>query len=153
VVLFLPLYYMRVFGSRRIYILGAICLGLGCLGAALVRTPWQAGIFAILRSGAGLIAIPAFTLFGQFMPTRRGLSMCIFLGTVYGGQVLAEPLGALLAYHPSWRGLFVVLAALSVWFIVVALFLLPDDRPAGKPDKPFDAAGAVLLAVWLTLVF
>jgi MFS family permease len=150
--LFMPLYYMRVFGARRIYIVGAVCLAVGCLGAAVVRIPWHAGIFAAIRSGTGLVAIPGFTLFGRLMPTRRGLSTSIYLAVVYGGQVMAEPLGALLAFAPSWRVLFVILAGISLWLIVVAVVLFPDDRPATRPDKPFDALGATLLAMWVALV-
>jgi MFS family permease len=153
VVIFLPLYYLRVFGVRLLYVLGASCLGLGCLGAALASTPLQAGIAAVVRSGSGLVAIPGFTLFQQLLPTRKGLSMCLYLAVVYGGQVVAEPLGALLAFHPSWRALFVGLAALSLWFIAAGLFLFPDDRPATRPDKPFDWPGMTLFAVWLALVF
>jgi MFS family permease len=153
VVIFLPLYYLRVFGVRRLYLVGVLCLGVGCLGAAVARTPWQAGVMAVVRSGGSLVAIPGLTLFQQLLPTRKGLSMSLYLGVVYGGQVVAEPLGALVAFHPSWRALYVGLAAVSIWFVAAGLFLFPDDRPATRPEKRFDWPGMVLFAVWLALVF
>jgi MFS family permease len=153
VVIFLPLYYLRVFGVRRLYLVGALCLGLGCLGAALQRTPLQAGVAAVIRSCACLVAIPGLTLFQQLVPTRKGFAMSLFLAVVYGGQIVAEPVGALLAFHPSWRALYVILAAVSVWFLAAGLFLFPDDRPTTRPNNPFDWPGMILAAVWLALVF
>jgi MFS family permease len=153
VTIFLPIYYLQVFGVRRLYVAGALCLGLGCLGTALAHTQLQASIAVVIRGGSALVAIPGLTLFQQLMPTRKGFAMSIYLAMVYGGQVVAEPLGALLAFHPSWRALFVILAAASVWFVIAGLFLFPDDRPATRPVNPFDWPGMTLFGVWLTLVF
>jgi MFS family permease len=153
VAIFAAIHFMKVFGIRRVYLAGAICLALGSLGTVLARTPWQLGIAGLVRSGTGLYAIPGLTLMMQLLPRRKGLAYCCVLAMVYGGQVVAEPLGSLVEYHPSWRALFVALGVCAGWLILCAFFLFPDDRPAQKPDTPFDWPGVVLFAAGLGLVF
>jgi DHA2 family lincomycin resistance protein-like MFS transporter len=151
--IFASIYFLRVFGPRRMYIAGAACLGLGALGTTLASNGWQAGVAGVVRSCAGLYAIPGLTLLQQLTPRRKALAMSIYLAMVYGGQVVAEPLGGLVDFHPSWRTMFAVIAVCSGWFVLCALCLLPDDRPAHKPDKPFDWLGAILFAAGLGLCF
>jgi MFS family permease len=151
--IFTAIYFVKVFGVRRMYIAGAACLGLGALGTTLAGNGWQEAVAGVVRSGAGLYAIPGLMLLQQLLPRHKVLAMSIYLALVYGGQVLAEPLGSLLAFHPSWRAMFAGIAVCSAWFIVCGLCLFPDDRPARKPEKPFDWPGALLFAVGLALFF
>src|SRR5260370_14851298 len=39
--LFSSIYLIKVFGARRVFLLGAVCLTVGCLGETLARTPWE----------------------------------------------------------------------------------------------------------------
>jgi MFS transporter, DHA2 family, multidrug resistance protein len=71
---------------------------------------------------------------------------------VFGGQVTVEPLGALTAFHPSWRALFVTLGVCGAGLVLVALFIFPDDRPARQPERGFDFAGAGLFMVTIGLI-
>jgi MFS family permease len=151
--IFAAIHLTNVFGARRMFLVGAVCLGLGAAGTALARTPWQFGVAGVVRSCAALFAIPGLVVLMRLMPRRKGVIYCSYLAMIYGGQVLAEPLGSLLEFHPSWRALFVVIAACAAWSVLCALFLFPDDRPARGPEVPFAWPGMFLFAAMLGLVF
>ena len=153
VTIFAALHFVKVFGVRLLFLAGAACLTLGSVGNVLARTPWQYGVAGVVRNCAALYAIPGLLLLLQMLPRRQALVYCTYLAMVYGGQVCAEPVGALLEFHPSWRTLFVVIAVCGGWFLLCGLFLFPDDRPIRGPDTSFDSLGALLFAVFLGLVF
>jgi MFS family permease len=153
VAIFAPLYFVKVHGVRRLFLAGAGCLALGSLGTMLARTPWQLGVAGVVRSCAALYAIPGLLLMMQLLPRRKALCYCSYLAMVYGGQVLAEPFGSLVEYHPSWRVLFVVIEACAWWFLLCAAFLFPRDRPTAGPATSFDWIGVPLFAAFLGLVF
>src|SRR5260370_24251179 len=166
--LFLSLYLMKIFGARRVFLAGAVCLTVGCLGKALARTPWQWGVAGMVSTCAGLCNIPGLTVVQRLLPERRRFAYCTFLTLVFGGQVVVESLGALLAFNPSWRAVFAILGACGVWFVLSGLFLFADDPPhptlsptpggegRGRGQQPghgFDFVGAALFMVVLGLVY
>ena len=91
-------------------------------------------------------------MFQRLMPGRSRFAYCTWLTLVYGGQVVVESAGALVAFNPSWRALFVgigVCGAASCWS---GLCLFPDDRPKQQPEHGFDFAGAGLFLVFFGLI-
>src|SRR5271170_4405096 len=48
--LFSGIYLLKVFGARRVFLLGAVCLAAGALGESLARTPWELGVAGTVRS-------------------------------------------------------------------------------------------------------
>jgi MFS family permease len=114
--LFLSIYLMKVVGARRVFLAGAICLTVGCLGEALARTPWQLGVAGIVRTFAALCNIPGLTVLQRLLPQRRRFTYCTFLALVFGGQVVVESFGSLLAFSPSWRAEYALLGVCGVWF-------------------------------------
>jgi MFS family permease len=151
--LFSSIYLIQIIGARRVYLLGAVCLTMGSLGAALMLNGWQDAAAALLRSCGSFYPIAGLALLQRLMPGRKRLAYGLYLSQVYGGQVVAEPLGALLTFNPSWRALFLGLAVGASWLVLAALFLFPDDRPATRPAHPFDFAGAALFIAGLGLLF
>jgi DHA2 family lincomycin resistance protein-like MFS transporter len=151
--LFAGIYLSKVFGTRRVYLLGMVCLAGGALGESLARTPWELGVAGTLRSCAGFCAIPGLTILQRLVPGRTRFAYCTYLALVFGGQVVAEPVGALVAFHPSWRALFAGIGACGVALVLVALCLFPDDRPVRRPKHGFDFAGAGLFVVIYGLIF
>jgi hypothetical protein len=151
--LFVGIYLLKVFGARRVYLLGAVCLAAGALGASMARTPWELGVEGVVRSCAGFYSIPGLTILQRLAPGRTRFAYCTYLALVFGGQVTVEPLGALLAFNPSWRALFVGIGACGVALVLVALCLFPDDRPARQPEHGFDFTGAGLFMVIYGLIF
>ncbi len=151
--LFLSIYLLKIFGARRVFLAGAVCLTVGCLGEALARTPWQLGVAGSVRSCASLCNIPGLTVLQRLLPRHTRFAYCTFLTLIFGGQVVVESLGALLAFNPSWRALYVLLGACGVWFVLSGLFLFEDDHPRQQSEHRFDFAGAALFMVVLGLVF
>jgi MFS transporter, DHA2 family, multidrug resistance protein len=151
--LFLSIFLMKIFGARRVFLAGTVCLTTGCLGEALARDAWQVAVAGVVRSCAGLYSIPALTVLQRLLPEQRRFAYCTFLTLIFGGQVAVESVGALLAFHPSWRATYVILGACGVWFVLSGLFLFDDDRPRHQPRHKFDFAGAALFNAVLALVF
>jgi MFS family permease len=151
--LFSSIYLIKVFGARRVFLAGTVCLTAGCLGEALARNAWQTGVAGVVRSCAGFYTIPGLTILQRLLPARRRFVFCTYLTLVYGGQVVVEPFGALLAFNPSWRAVYVILGACGVWFVLNGLFLFEDDRPKHQPEHGFDHMGAALFIVVLGLFF
>jgi MFS family permease len=150
--LFSSIYLMKVFGARRVFLLGVVCLAVGALGESLARTPLELGIMGTLRSCAGFLAIPGLSIFQRLMPGRVRFAYCTWLSLVYGGQVVVEPIGALVAFHPSWRALYVGIGVCGAALFVIALCLFPDDRPRLQPEHGFDFAGLGLFMVGFGLI-
>ncbi len=151
--LFSSIYLSKVFGARRVFLAGTVCLTVGCVGETLARTPWQLGVVGVLRSCAGFYTIPGLTMLQRLLPQRTRFAYCTYLTLVYGGQVAVESVGALLAFHPSWRATYAILGACGVWLVLSGLFLFEDDRPEQQPDYEFDFAGAALFMAVLGIVF
>jgi MFS family permease len=150
---FASIYLVQAFGARRIFIIGVVCLCVGCLIVALARTAWQDFLGALVRNASSLYMIPGLVIFQRQAPRRRLLSYCVILTLVYAGQVLVEPIGAIIAFHPSWRALFVFMALCGLWFILCGIFFFTDDRPEHPPEQPFDYLGMILFACGLALIF
>jgi hypothetical protein len=151
--LFSSIYLIKVFGARRVFLLGAVCLTAGGLGEALARTPWELGVVGTVRSCAGFYTIPGLTILQRLLPGRTRFAYCTYLTLVYGGQVVVEPIGALTAFNPSWRALYAGIGACGACLVLLGLCLFPDDRPERRPEHGFDFAGAGLFMVILGLIF
>src|SRR5262249_9682632 len=137
---------------RRVFLLGAACFTAGCLGEALAATPWELFVAGTVRSCAGFYSIPGVTTMQRLLPRHARFGYCTYLAMIFGGQVAVEPLGALLAFNPSWRILFAVLAACGAGLVLVGWFIYPDDQPGRKPEHGFDFAGAGLFMATFGLV-
>jgi len=150
--LFASIYLMKLVGARRVFLLGAACLTAGSLGEALARTPWELFLAGTIRSCAGFYSIPGLTILQRCLPGHVRFGYCTYLALIFGGQVTVEPLGALMAYNPSWRLLFAALGACGACLVLVGLLIFPDDRPGHRPQPGFDFAGAGLFMAIFGLV-
>src|SRR5262245_3000571 len=146
------IYLIKLVGARRVFLLAAACLTAGCLGEVLARTPRELLVAGTIRSCAAFYSIPALTILQRCLPGHSRFGYCTFLALVFGGQVTVEPIGALLAFNPSWRTLFLALGVCGACLVLVALFIFPDDRPARGPEHGFDFAGAALFVAFFGLV-
>ncbi len=57
--LFSSIYLMKVFGARRVFIVGTVWLAAGALGESVARTPEELFLMVLVRSCGGLFAIPS----------------------------------------------------------------------------------------------
>jgi DHA2 family multidrug resistance protein len=150
--LFASIHLVKVFGARRVFLLGAVCLAVGALCESLARTPLELLVTGVVRSSAGFLPIPGLMMLQRLLPTRKRFIYSTYLTLVYGGQVLVEPIGALVAFHPSWRALFAGIGLCGVVIVLLALCLFIDDRPAQPAEHGFDFAGMGLFMVGLGLI-
>jgi hypothetical protein len=150
--LFAAIYLIKVFGARWVFLLGTGCMAVGALGESFAQTPIEFGVTGILRSCGGFLAIPGLILFQRLMPGHSRFAYCTWLTVVYGGQVIVESAGALVAFNPSWRALFAGIGVCGVALVLLGLCLFPDDRPKQQPEHGFDFAGAGLFLVFFALI-
>jgi DHA2 family multidrug resistance protein len=150
--LFSSIYLIKVFGARRVFLLGTVCLAAGALGESLARTPLELGVTGAVRSCAGFFPLSGLAMLQRLLPARTRFVYCTYLTLVYGGQVMVESIGALVAFNPSWRALYASIGACGVALVLIALCLFPDDRPQRQPEHGFDFAGAGLFMVVLGLI-
>src|SRR5262249_57892799 len=127
------LYSASVVAPRRTFLLGTVCLAVGALGESLARTPWELGLAGVVRSCAGFYSIPGLTILQRLVPGRTRFAYCTYLALVFGGQVMAEPVGALVAFNPSWRALYAGLGACGVAPGLGAPWCFPPARPPPRP--------------------
>jgi MFS family permease len=150
--LFASIHLVKVFGARRVYLLGAVCLAVGALCESLARTPLELLVTGVVRSSAGFLPIPGLMTLQRLLPAQKRFIYSTYLTLVYGGQVLVEPIGALVAFHPSWRALFAGIGLSGVVLVLFAHSLLTDDRPDRPAEHGFDFAGMGLFMVSLGLI-
>ncbi|HXH10914.1 MAG TPA: MFS transporter [Alphaproteobacteria bacterium] len=122
------------YGPRRLFPLGALCLGLGLIVTAQVHTPWQ------LCLSWGLLVAQGFNLAGiaphlahvaLWFTRYRGMASGLVLsGASVGGLVLV-PGAQYLVDHYGWRPAYTILGA------VVMLCLIPLNA-VGQLHRPAD---------------
>jgi MFS family permease len=146
------IYLTKRFGFRLVFLLGTLCLAAGSVGEGLARTPWELLVAGTVRSCAGFYPIPALSIVQRTIPKYARFAYCTFLALVFGGQVTVEPVGALLAFNPSWRTLFLTIGGHGACLFLVGLFIFPDDRPGRRPEHGFDFIGVTLFVAFFGLV-
>jgi DHA2 family multidrug resistance protein len=147
-------YLIKLVGARWVFLLGVACLTVGCLGEALARTTWELLVAGTIRSCAGFYSIPALTILQRYLPRHARFSYCTYLALIFGGQVTVEPLGAMLAFNPSWRMLFLGLGVSGTFLVLIGLCIVPDDRPIHGPQHGFDFAGiSLFLTIYALVLF
>jgi len=132
------------YGPRKLLSLGLVFLGIGMLGAAAARTPWQYllvfGAFA--GAGFGLVATSIVSsAVARFFIERRGFALGISSAGGPVGQMTLIPLAALLLAAVGWRALFVVAgiaaiaaAPLAAWGLRAADGVAGDGQRSSLAD-------------------
>jgi len=143
-----------IFGHGRLFIAGAVVLGIGSLGAGLAPdSDWLIASRAVQGLGtAGLLSL-SVAMTGIAFPTgQRGLAIGIY-GVVGAVAAAIGPiLGGFLTDVVSWRWIFLLNLPLVAGLIAItALAWREPDRATRRAS--FDGPGLVLLlAVLIPLV-
>ena len=124
------------YGPRKLVAFGLVSLGLGMLGVAFVRAPWQYMLVfgGLAGAGFGLVAqsvVAAAVV--RFFVERRGLALGILTAGGTAGQMTLIPLAALALAALGWRGLF---AAAGIAALAVAPLASRALRSADAPAAP-----------------
>jgi MFS transporter, OFA family, oxalate/formate antiporter len=117
------------FGSRRLILLGVICVGLGLVLLSQTRSLLMFyGAFLLLGFGAGgCTSVVTMTAVGNWFRKRIGLALGI-LSAGFGASGLLIPLIVYLIEVVHWRTTLILLA-LGMWTIGIPLSFVVRDRP------------------------
>ena len=142
-----------LFGQKRVLLVGFGCFVAGsaiCASAGAL----QALIGGRVLQGVGsamLMAVGPALVTRSVEPSRRARALGVQLAATYIGLTLGPGAGGLLSARIGWHAVFVVIASAGAAAGLVALVLLPRDKPR-KEDvglSSLDLGGAVLLGVGL----
>lgn len=135
-------------GKRRIFVLALLAVALGSVIAAVAPSIGVLIAGRVVQGLGGAMFPLAFGIIRDEFPPHRlpsaigAIASIIAVGSGLG-TVLAGPLAAAL----SWRGLFLVLVALTVTAAVLALVIVPESPT--RATGGVNPWAAVLLSGWL----
>jgi EmrB/QacA subfamily drug resistance transporter len=144
-----PLYgkLSDLYGRRRLFVVSISIFLAGSALCALAQTMGELIAFRALQGvgAGGLIPLSQAAIAYLFSPRERGRYQGYIAAAFAVATVVGPLIGGVLVDHASWRWVFLVNLPLGA----LALTGLSRRLPApatGRPDRPLDVAGAVLLA-------
>jgi MFS family permease len=143
------------YGPRRLFPLGALCLGLGLILSAQARTPWQLCLTwgVLVGQGLNLIGfVPHLTQMSLWFHRRRGFASGLVLSGASMGTLILVPGLQYVVNGYGWRLAYTVLGLLVLGVLIpltalwqrhrpADLGLYPDGAPAPPPGVAAPAAG------------
>jgi MFS family permease len=121
------------YGPRRLFPLGAICLGLGLMLSAQIQSPWH------LCLSWGVLVAQGFNLAGfaphlahvaRWFTRQRGLATGLVLSGASVGGLVIVPSAQYLVNHYGWRLAYSILGALVMLCLIPLNALGQRQRPA-----------------------
>jgi MFS family permease len=137
------------YGPRRLFPLGALCLGLGLILSAQARTPWHLCLTwgVLVGQGLNLIGfVPHLAQMSSWFHQRRGLASGLVLSGASMGTLLLVPGLQYAVNGYGWRLAYTVLGLLVLGVLIPLNALWQRHHPADLGLYP-DGAPAPLLAV------
>ncbi len=135
------------YGSRKVMIVGALCMGGAFALFGIMRSLWQLYAFNVVAAiGITCVAwIPNQTLISNWFEKKRGLAMGVAMtGIGFGGLIMA-PFAALLIARFGWRLAFVALSVLIFVVVVAVVLTIVRSRPGDMgllPDGAVTSAAS-----------
>ncbi|MFF7196235.1 MDR family MFS transporter [Streptomyces sp. NPDC008079] len=136
------------FGGRRLWLLGLVIFLAGSISSGLA---WNIGsliAFRVLQGlGAGLLDPLMLTLLARSAgPSRIGRVMGLMGVVGSSGPVFGPVIGGFILQGVSWRWMFLVNVPIGLLALVLALRVIPDDKPTGEqPVSKLDTVGVALI--------
>ena len=142
-------------GFKRVFIAGFSVFIAGSFLCGMASGITQLIIFRGIQAlGASMLAAMAPAIASALLPsTIRGKALGI-IGTFAAFGISVGPaVGGLITAHLSWRWIFFINIPLGIIAIMLALTILPKDRPDAT-DTRFDIVGTVIIfAALMTLLY
>jgi EmrB/QacA subfamily drug resistance transporter len=138
------------FGRRSLMLGGVAAFGLASLGAACATSLPALIALRALQAVAGALAFPnGVALLRERIPVERRAGRSGMVGAAVAGAAAVGPaLGGLLVGLAGWRAIFVANLVLVIPALLLGWHAIPVDS-AQRTRRPFDLAGALLLALLL----
>src|SRR5919108_1357928 len=138
------------YGPRRMFPLGALCLGLGLIMTAQARTSWHLYLTwgVLVGQGLNLIGfVPHLTQMSLWFHQRRGLASGLVLSGASIGTLILVPVTQYLVDGYGWRLAYTVLGLLVLGLLMPLNALWQCHHPAdlglypdGAPAPPLTVA-------------
>jgi MFS family permease len=109
------------YGPRRLFPLGAVCLGLGLIASAQIQTPWQLCLSwgVLVAQGFNLAGFaPHLALAALWFNRRRGIASGVMLSGASVGALVIVPGAQYLVDAYGWRAAYTVLGSMAMACLV-----------------------------------
>jgi MFS family permease len=121
------------FGPRRLFPLGAVCLGVGLIVSAQVQTPWQLCLSwgVLVAQGFNLAGFaPHLALAALWFNRRRGIATGLILSGASVGALVIVPGAQYLVDTYGWRTAYALLGSVAMVCLVPLNALWQYHKPA-----------------------
>jgi MFS family permease len=121
------------YGPRRLFPLGAICLGVGLLLSAQVQTPWQLCLSwgVLVAQGFNLAGFaPHLALAALWFNRRRGIATGLVLSGASVGALVVVPSAQCLVDTYGWRTAYALLGSAAMVCLIPLNALWQCHKPA-----------------------
>lgn len=138
-------------GHRLLFNISILIFIFGSVLCALAPTlKWLAVFRALQAVGGGAIVPIAMGIVGfRFTRMQQGLAIGILVSASEAGGVIGPLYGAFVAEPMGWRWIFWINVPLGL-MVMAVVWLLIEKKP--RQNVPIDYRGAILLALFLTVV-
>jgi MFS family permease len=131
------------YGPRRLFPLGAICLGLGLIASAQMRAPWQLCVSwgLLVAQGFNLAGFaPHLALAALWFTRRRGIATGMILSGASVGALAIVPTAQYLVDACGWRVAYTLLGTAAMVCLVPLNAIWQHHKPADLGLHPDGAA-------------
>ena len=131
------------YGPRRLFPLGAICLGVGLIVSAQMHAPWQLCLSwgVLVAQGYNLAGFaPHLALAALWFTRRRGVATGMILSGASVGGVVIVPTAQYLVDAYGWRVAYTLLGIVAMLCLVPLNALWQHHKPADLGLHPDGAA-------------
>jgi MFS family permease len=131
------------YGPRRLFPLGAICLGLGLIASAQMRAPWQLCLTwgVLVAQGFNLAGFaPHLALAALWFTRQRGIATGVILSGASVGGLVIVPAAQYLVDAYGWRVAYTLLGAAAMVCLVPLNAIWQHHKPADLGLRPDGAA-------------
>ncbi len=142
-----------LFGRRRLLLIGLALFTTMSLACGLAGSQEFLVVARALQGfGGAIVSVVALSLIMTIFtePADRAKAMGIFSFVLSGGATAGVLLGGVLTDLLTWNWIFLVNLPVGITVFVLALRLLPNDRPDAE-DRRLDIAGAVTVTAAVML--
>jgi len=142
-----------MYGRKRIFLAGTICVIVTSLLAALANSGWILISARFLQgmSAAMLYATQVAIISSVFQPDKRGHAIGLTVSTIYLGLTGGPLMGGYLIDAFGWRASFVFHIPLAVVVLLIGFLKVPGEWSADERGS-FDMKGALFYGVSITLL-
>lgn len=140
------------FGLKRMFLLATAIFGFASLLCAFAPNLLLMSVFRFLQGIGGGIIIPVgmTMLYRNFEPFEyASITSLVFLPSLLA-PAIAPAIGGFIVQYIGWQWVFIFSAPLCLVAILLALFILHEDKRQNVP--PLDILGFILIAVSLSLL-